>query len=287
MNEYLQLCLNIFERSIIFGFSVASVYLSSALIGFDNLAIEGSFGLGGALTAVCINAGLPPFFATLLAIIFGALSGIATGVLNRILKLNPLVSGIVITTALFSISLVVAGSTIALRTQTTILSFLQNQLGQFHTAVILSIICFLLFKLTQWFLNTEIGFLLKAVGCTPQMLINLGKNPDVYYILGITLSNVFAALAGSLFVQYTGYFSIWASIGILIIGLTGMILAQTISNAFGFVLVIGSLLYQIIISLTFEFNINPDLNKLITALLIIGLIISKQTFAQKENHAKS
>lgn len=282
MNEYLQVLLNLLERGIIFGLVVASVHISSMLIGFDNLSIEGAFGLGSALTAFLISFGVPPLAATVLATCAGGLSGIATGLLNRKLKLNPLVSGIVVTTGLFSLSLITAGSTMALGGRRTILHIFESICAPYHMLVMLALLTTGIFLFIRWFLKTEVGFLLQAVGCTPQMLINIGKDADSYYIMGLTLSNMLAALSGSLFVQYTGYFSIWTGIGILIIGLTGMILAQTINSRFGIALIIGSVLYQLIITTTFELNISQDLNKLITALLIVGLIVFKQEMGNKK-----
>lgn len=282
MNEYIQIILNLLERGFIFGLVVASVHISSILIGFDNLSIEGSFGLGSALTAFLLTAGVPASATTVLATLAGGISGIATGLLNKKLKLNPLVSGIVVTTGLFSLSLITAGSTMTLGGRKTLFHFFESICAPYHMLIMLALLTAAIFIFIRWFLKTEAGFLLQAVGCTPQMLINIGKNPDYYYILGLALSNMLAALSGSLFVQYTGYFSIWTGIGILIIGLTGMILAQTINNSFGIALIIGSLLYQLIITITFELNINQDFNKLITALLIVGLLIFKQEMGKKK-----
>jgi len=73
-----------------------------------------------------------------------------------------------------------------------------------------------------------------------------------------------------------GYFSIWANVGILITALAGLILADTINSKFGWAILGGAFFYQIVVATTFELQIDQDWNKLITALLIIGLIIIKQ-----------
>ena len=79
--------------------------------------------------------------------------------------------------------------------------------------------------------------MLHAVGDTPQMVTNVGKSVEGYTIFGFTLSNALAALSGALFVQYTGYFSIWTGVGVLIIGLAGMILAEAFSTDFGYCII--------------------------------------------------
>ncbi len=281
MIELMHIAQGIIERGLIFGIVVAAVYLASRLINFDNLAVEGAFGLGGALTALLISWNLNPWLALCGSAFVGALSGVATGLLNTKLKLNNLISGIVVTTGLFSITLKTAGSNMTLSGKQTIFSAMPAFLAPYQSLLLLLLFCTILFSLISWFLKTEVGFLLRAAGDTPQMLTNIGKNVDLYIILGLALSNMFAAMGGALFVQYTGYFSIWASVGVLIIGLAGMILAQTLSPHFGVSLLIGSIAYQAIIALTFELQLNQDWNKLITALLIVLLIVIKQWLHEK------
>ena len=52
MIEVLQVLQGVMERGIIFGVLVIGVYLSSRIIKFDNLSVEGAFGLGGGITAL-------------------------------------------------------------------------------------------------------------------------------------------------------------------------------------------------------------------------------------------
>lgn len=275
MIDLIQLTQGIFERGLLFGIVVLSVYISSRLINFDNLSIEGAFGLGGALTALLLKYGINPWLTLAASILAGALTGIATGLLSTKLKLNNLISGIVVTTGLFSITLKVAGSNMVINKTKTIFKSLNIVPPALQNIVMLTIISLTLLFVIKWFLTTEIGFLLRSVGDAPQMLTNLGKGVDGYITFGLILSNALAALSGGLFVQYAGYFSIWANIGMLIIGLAGMILAETISKRFGLSLLIGSIAYQALIALTFEFQINQDWNKLITATLIVVLIVIK------------
>jgi len=263
----------IIERGLIFSVTVMAIYITSRIIRFDDLSIEGSFGLGGALMALLLIKNIPWPLAFIITTMSGALSGLATGILHTKLKLNNLISGIVVTTALFSINLKIAGSNMIIGNKSTIFNTFGTEGAKI--IILLPLICVLL-AIIRWFLTTECGFLLHAVGDNPQMLINLGKNPHIYRISALMLANSLTAFAGGLFVHYVGYFSIWSSVGILIIGLAGLILAETLHTNFGFNLLIGAILYQAIIAATFEFNVDPEWNKLITALLIIIMIILKQ-----------
>jgi putative ABC transport system permease protein len=265
----------IIERGIIFSLCVIALYLSSRIIRFDDLSLEGSFGLGGAITALALSNNVAWYCTIPIVIVGGACAGLATGLLHTKLKLNNLISGIVVTTGLFSINLKIGGANMMLNRAHTIFSLLPTSYVHLKVFILAPVIIAIIIGL-KWFLSTECGFLLRAVGDNPQMLINLSKNPDKYVTAMLMISNAITSLAGSLFVQYAGYFSIWASVGILITSLAGLILSETISTSFGSALIVGSILYQTIIALTFECNIDPEWNKLITALLIVGMITFKQ-----------
>jgi ABC-type uncharacterized transport system permease subunit len=78
-------------------------------------------------------------------------------------------------------------------------------------------------------------------------------------------------------VQYTGFFSIWTSIGMLITGIASSIIAKMISPGFGINVFIASVLYQAILACSLSLNIAPEWNKLISALLLIGLIVIERS----------
>lgn len=278
----------IMERGLIFSITVMAIYLTSRLIRFDDLSIEGSFGLGGALMALLLTQNVHWAFAFLLIILGGACAGLITGILHTKLKLNNLISGIVVTTALFSINLKIAGSNMIINNKKTLFDLLPG-ITNMKIILLIPFVCGLLIAI-KWFLRSECGYLLHAVGDNPQMLTNLGKNADTYTIAALVLANSLTALAGALFVQYIGYFSIWSSVGILIIGLAGLILSETLGHRFSFNLVIGAILYQAIIAATFEFNLDPEWNKLITATLIVLMIILKKHstifMSKAHNHDK-
>lgn len=265
----------IIERGLIFALCIMPLYLTSRIIRFDDLSLEGSFGIGAAVMAFLLSKNIAWYYGLPIVTISGALAGLATGLLHTRLKLNNLISGIVVTTALFSINLKIAGSNLIISNKATLFTLLPPNLMHIKTALLLPLVCIIIYAL-RWLLKTECGFLFRAVGDNPQMLINLGKNPDNYIIAALMISNALTAFSGALFVQYVGYFSIWASLGILITALAGLILSENISRSFGYNVIIGSIIYQAIIATTFELNVDPEWNKLITALLIIFMIGFKQ-----------
>ncbi|HSW73518.1 MAG TPA: hypothetical protein VLG71_00015 [Candidatus Limnocylindria bacterium] len=264
MIALLPIAQGVIERGLIYSLVVIGIYITSRIIRFDDLTVEGSFGIGGAVTAACLVNNINFWFSLPLVLLAGALTGLATGLLHTKLKLNNLISGIIVTTGLFSLCLKIGSAN----------TMVPATLSLFNTVqawyILVPLACILVLAL-RWLLTTEIGFLLRAVGSNPRMLTNIGKDIDTYKMLGIGISNMITALAGSLLVHYVGYFSIWASVGTLIFALTGLILAQLISAGCGINLILGAIAYQAVIAATFEFDIDPVWQKLITALLLVAL----------------
>lgn len=273
MIELLEIAQNTIELGLIYALVVMAVYLTSRVIHFDDLTVEGSFATGGAITALCLTNHLPPLLTIPICLIIGGCVGLGTGALHTTLGINNLVSGLIVTTAMFSINLKTAGSNVSFAATPTLFSSLNTHVGTLGTSIAIVPLCLMFLMLLKWFLQTEIGFLLKAVGCNQQMLTNLGKNIHTYKIIGLAVANALTALAGSLFVQYTGFFSITGSIGTFIIALAGLMLGEIIKKGLGVGLLIGSIVYQSIFAITIGLNMDPVWNKLITACIMILLLM--------------
>ena len=78
-----------------------SVFISFRVFNFPDLTCEGSFTLGAAVAAMLIIGGSSPLTATLAAVLAGALAGTATGITHTRFKINDLLAGILVMTALF------------------------------------------------------------------------------------------------------------------------------------------------------------------------------------------
>src|SRR5581483_10282805 len=93
----------ILERSVILSLLPASMHITSRIIHFDDLTLEGAFGLGSSVFAILLTHQYPILVALLASICAGALAGAITAFLHTKCYLNPLISGIITSTALFSI----------------------------------------------------------------------------------------------------------------------------------------------------------------------------------------
>jgi putative tryptophan/tyrosine transport system permease protein len=253
----------IFERSVIFSLLTHAMFVTSRILRFDDLTLEGSFGIGSSIAALLLSYHYPPFFACLCAIFGGIIAGLVTGLLHTKLKLNSLMSGIITTTASFSVVLKISGAHVSL----------PAKIFSFQDSVLLTITVFSLFFLLYQFFNTEHGFLIKAVGDNPRVVLGLSKSPIAYQLYGLMLANGIVALSGALFTYYIGYFSVWSNIGMLVLTLASLILAEAFTTKMNILLFSGAFLYQLIIALTYSFHIDQDWNKLITATIIIICIM--------------
>ncbi|MDF2578285.1 MAG: hypothetical protein K0S74_1769 [Chlamydiales bacterium] len=258
----------IVELGVILSILVMGIYFHTRVLHQDDFTVEGSFSAGGACVVTVLLHNGNAWLALPLAMVVGALMGSLTGLIADRLKVNTLISGIIVSTGLFSINLNSAGASSSLMNYARIFEETKSA----YSLIVLSAIALATMLSLKWLLQTELGFLLKAIGDNPEFLKSLGKKPNVYTCLGLAIGNMLAALSGALFVQYLGYFSIWGNIGILVAGIASLVLAELINKGLSLALIIGPILYQAVIALTFAVNINPNWNKLITAVLVILLI---------------
>jgi putative ABC transport system permease protein len=102
-------------------------FISFRIFDFPDITAEGSFTFGAAITASLIVFGINPVVASALAFTGGLLAGSATGLIHTRFKINPLLSGILVMTALYSVNLHVMGkSNVPLLSQNTLFTWFEN-----------------------------------------------------------------------------------------------------------------------------------------------------------------
>ena len=117
-----------------FGLALAlvalGVFVSYRLFSFPDITTDGSFTLGAVFTAVLLTAGVDPLLATLGGMAAGGLAGCATALLHAYLGIERLLAGILVTTALASVNLVVLGrSNVPLANSNTLLDRAEAVVG--------------------------------------------------------------------------------------------------------------------------------------------------------------
>lgn len=304
MNYILELLLDILSISFPYALLSLGIFLSYQILKMADLTAEGSFTLGGVVTLTTIVLKCNPLVSTLLAIIFGFMAGVITGVLHTKLKIPSLLAGIITMTALVSINLVIMGLSVKNSASSnavvlpnnlnTIFSYLKIFTGSISmlnqvliSLIVVLIICFFIY----WFYGTKLGMAIRATGINPLMAKAQGINVETMIIIGLGVSNALIALGGSLFAQRNRSFEIGSGTGALIIGLAAVIIGEVILGNKTFKkrligVVLGSILYFLIVSLAIEIGLPTYLKNLLYAVMItIALtlpLIKKKIIKWKE-----
>src|SRR4029450_13335213 len=121
------LLIGAFTIGLILSLLAFGVFVSFRIFSFPDITTEGSLTLGGAGTAVLIVAGLPPVGATVVSFVAGALAGATTGVLHTRFRINGLLAGILVMTALYSVNLHIMGkSNVPLLSERTLSTMMET-----------------------------------------------------------------------------------------------------------------------------------------------------------------
>lgn len=268
---------SIIQQGLIFSLVTMAVFITSRIINKDDLTVEGSFGLGGAITAVMLQHHVNPFLVGMTALIAGALMGAISGILYTKLKMNHLMAGLTTTTAGFSLSLALASAHKNIADNSTIFSLIQWIPNYISETIILSAFALIIFLVLQILLRSQIGLVMKAVGTNANLLVHFGKSKDLYQIYGFMVANAITSTAAYLFVQWSGFFSITGSIGTLIAGLTSLMMAELIHRHLSLIMIMAAIAYQSIFAVSLTLGLSPVWNNLVKALIIIALVmLSKQ-----------
>ena len=157
------------EIGLIFSLLIIGTWLTSFVIKFDDLSIEGSFCIGGALTAKLLTLEFSPIITLICAIFAGLLIGCLTSILHNGLKINNLLSGILVINILFSLSLVIASANLSLLNQPTIFDLFKIN-NNFTKIIPLFLITSFCLFFVRWLLTTEIGLLIQTIGDNKTLL---------------------------------------------------------------------------------------------------------------------
>jgi putative ABC transport system permease protein len=226
---------------------------------------------------VLISQGAPVPLALGLAIAFGCLAGLVTGLIHTRLGVNDLFAGILTTTGLYSITLRLMGrSNIPLpETPAGILALPDLGLGldgQWAVALTLSMGGLIL--LISLLLATDFGLALRALGNNPTMARANGINQRRGLTVGIAAANGLVALAGALVATYQGFADVTMGIGSLILGLGMVIIGESVLRPRSvptalLAVVVGAILFRTLIAVALQLGLEPVDLKLATALLLL------------------
>lgn len=270
-------------QGLCFSAIAAGIFISMKIFNIPDITTDGSYALGGAVTGVLLSGDYPLALVFPLVALAGASAGVCTGLIHTKLKINPLLSGILVMTALYSINLSLMGrSNIPLMNHGTLYSvFTISDNLNLNTLYVLLFFVIILLSGMTYLLKTDFGISMRATGNSESMIRALGVNTDRMKITGLAIANSLTAISGFLMTQFQGFADINMGIGIVIVGLGSVIIAEAFINWFRIssvslsllLVVSGAMLFQLVLSLTLSLGIDATLLKLVTALFVL-LIVS-------------
>ncbi|HGI3622923.1 TPA: ABC transporter permease [Streptococcus agalactiae] len=266
------------SQGLLWGILGLGIYLTFRILKFPDMTTEGSFPLGGAVCVTLMNQGVNPILATILGMLSEMLAGFVTGLLYTKGKIPTILAGILVMTSCHSIMLMVMKrANLGLNEIQTLKDFLpfSNDLN----LLVLGLIAILLvISALIYFLYTRLGQAYIATGDNPDMAKSFGIDTDKMEMLGLIVSNGLIALSGALVSQQDGYADVSKGIGVIVIGLASIIIGEVLYST-GLTLferliaiVVGSILYQFLITAVIALGFNTNYLKLFSA-IVLGICL--------------
>lgn len=275
------------SQGILWGIMALGIYITFRVLNFADMTCDGSFALGGSITALLVvGFGWNPYVSLIIATLAGMLAGVVTGFLHTKLKIPDILSGILTMLALYSVNLRIMGkpNTPFLRVDTFVSmvndilpdSLKENvtNIKTWVTIVLGILITIGIIALLYWFFGTEMGSALRATGNNEYMIRALGEDTDKMKIVGLLIGNGLVALSGALVAQAQGFADVNMGIGSIAIGLASIVIGEVFFHkAKSFfvkliAVVLGAVTYRIVIAVVLQLGMNTDDMKLFTAIVV-------------------
>ncbi len=286
-----------FTIGLILSLMSIGVWISFRVLRFTDISVEGSITLGAAVAAVLLTRGWAPGAATLAAAAAGALAGFATGTLHTRFRIQELLSGILVMTALYSINLRVMGrSNVPLLNTRNIADpatawltrlaggdtvmvmgwrIPASEIAMLLTVAAITVATALVLRA---FLLTHLGTALRATGENAQMIRAQGVDNRSMQVFGLAFANGLVGMSGALLAQYQGFADVQMGIGMVVWGLASIIIGEALVGRVtpGMALcgaVMGTLLFRLLIAIALRWGLNPNDLKLVTALFVLAALV--------------
>ena len=286
------------ETGLVFSIIAMGYYISYHILDFPDLTVEGTFLSGAVIFGLFASKGFNPWLGLFAAVIVGGFFGTVTGVLHVVLKIRPLLCGILVSTSRITVNLIAvsagtsgdfsgqASTSVSYgRTVKTLHDYFFgdaipariNNVGLRDLLIFLlvTLICKLLLDL---YLKTKSGLLLRAAGNNEQFVKMLGINPGKSKIIGLAVGNACAAVSGALYTHISGNVNQSMGIGTIVIGLASLIIGMSLFGKVKFMkpttkVIIGSIIYQACLTAAQKLGGPSAYNKLIMAVMFTAAIV--------------
>jgi len=289
------------ETGLVYSILAMGYYVSYTILDFPDLTVEGTFLSGAVAFGLLVTNGISPWLALLAAFAVGCIFGTLTGVLHVVLKIRSLLCGILVSTALISVNLVLAqtlqengSSSISFgRSTVTLINRFFGDTVPINInnipvrQLVLFFVLAIVFKLLlDVYFKTKNGLLLRAAGNNEQFVKMLGVNPGINKVMGLAIGNGYAAVAGALYCHISGAVNQSMGIGVIVIGLASLIIGLSVFSKAKFMqpttkVVIGAIIYQAALTVVLKLGVPSAFNKLIMAVIFTLALVFSQKLKKK------
>ena len=277
-------------QGMIYAPMALGVFLAFRILDTPDLTIDGSFVFGMTATAIVTIAG-HPILALFAGILAGGMAGVVTGFLQTKLQINPILSGILTMTGLYSVNYAVLGG------QSN--RYLQGSTGEsaatiykafgvwmarlpggkaiwtsdLTSLILTTALVIVAVMILAIFFKTRTGMAIRATGDNEEMVRSSSIDADATRILGIVLANAMVALSGALLCEQQSYADLNCGTGMLVVGLASVIIGQMLFGKKGVTVglisaVVGSMLYRLVLQLAYKVDMPSYLVKLLSGVIV-------------------
>lgn len=275
------------ELGVLYAIVSLALFVSYSILHIADLSTDGCFVLGCAVGAQLALAG-HPLVALLAAMAAGVLSGFVTAFLQTVLKIESILAGIVVNTALYTINLAVMGfsSNLSLFQAGSLFTLAKNALQgtplqPWHKLLCLAAILAAIALLLLAFLQTRLGLSIRATGDNADMVRASSINPAFTITVGLCLSGALTALAGALLGQYQKSCDINLGTGLVTVALASLMIGEAFLGRQSLVrrllgALLGSVVYRLLVAVALRLSLPAEALKLVSAGIVAVAIAAPQ-----------
>ncbi len=261
------------------------VFVSFRVLNTPDLTVDGSFVFGMTACAAVTVAG-HPIGGILAGILAGALAGLVTGLLQTSLRLNPILSGILTMTGLYTVNYAVLGGQSNLYLQSTPeggapvpSNTIYKMFGSGDVSSLLLSVLLVAAACAGLivFFKTRSGMAVRATGDNEEMVRSSSINADLSRVGGIMLSNALVGFSGAMLCQQQRYADLGCGSGMLVVGLASVIIGQALFGRHSVSLgilsaAVGSVVYRFILQLAYQIDMPSYTVKLLSVVIVVAAL---------------
>lgn len=270
--------IGVLQLGLLYAIPAVAVAFAFRVAGFPDLTPDGAFTFGASIGGVLVLHACPSWIAMPAAAAGGAAAGTLTAVLHTKLRISKLLSGILVMTMLYSMSLwTMKTSNLSLLNASTIMGNLSDSPNQLVALGIIAAISSAIVFGVWAFLKTQLGLRVRAAGDSESALDQRGVQRGGLYVVALALANGLAAIGGVFISQYQGFVDASMGVGLVINCLAAVIIGETVFrpervSTLLAAPVIGMIIYQFVVALALRLGLAAADLKVATALIALAFV---------------